>query len=79
MEIKLHKFPTITDGIHKVEEFYCELINKYRSGEELDLETLDWLDQANVLLIMDSYANCPSTLYKYQEEDTYNEDGPEAG
>lgn len=47
MEVKIHKFPTLSDGRIHIEEVYCELLNKYRSGEELDPEEIDWMDTAN--------------------------------
>lgn len=51
MDIILHKFPMPTDGMKVIEEVYCKLLSKQRAGEQLDLETLDWLDQANNWLI----------------------------
>lgn len=51
MQIEVFSFPTINDGIEKVEEFYCMLLNKYRSGEYLSCEVIDWLDTANTWLI----------------------------
>lgn len=51
MDIQVFSFPTLQDGIHAVEETYCDLVNKYRNGEVLDAEELDWMDSANVQLI----------------------------
>lgn len=51
MEIEFHSFPTMNDGRKRVEELYCILINKYRNGDSLDEETLDWLDSANTWLM----------------------------
>lgn len=50
MDIQLFSFPTLKDGRIAVEEYYCELLNKYRNGELLELEELDWLDSANTWL-----------------------------
>ena len=47
MNVEVYKFPTLTDGRIAVEEKYCELINKYRNGESLDPEVIDWMDSAN--------------------------------
>lgn len=47
MEIEVYNFPTLADGRIAVEEKYCELVNKYRNGESLKPEALDWMDAAN--------------------------------
>lgn len=48
MEFRIHKFPELlNDSRVVVEELYCELLNRYRSGEGLDPEELDWMDSAN--------------------------------
>ena len=50
MNIELFSFPTINDNRFEIEHVYCELLNRYRSGETLDPEALDWLDSANTWL-----------------------------
>lgn len=47
MEVELFNFPTMKDGRIAVELTYCELVNKYRNGEKLEPEALDWMDTAN--------------------------------
>ena len=51
IDVEMHKFPTLKDGRIAVEEKYCELVNKYRSGDRLDPEAIDWMDSANTWLI----------------------------
>ncbi len=51
IDVEMHKFPTLKDGRVAVEEKYCELINVYRSGEDMDPETMDWMDSANTWLM----------------------------
>jgi len=51
MEIQLFSFPTLRDGRIAVEEHYCLLVNKYRNGETLNTEELDWMDTANTWLM----------------------------
>lgn len=51
MDVQVHKFPTMEDGLEAVETLYCYVLNLYRSGERLDEETLDWFDAANTWLI----------------------------
>ena len=51
MDIQLFSFPTLRDGQHAVEEHYCLLVNKYRNGETLNTEELDWMDSANTWLM----------------------------
>lgn len=50
MDIEIYNFPTLADGRITVEHAYCDLINKYRNGEKLDPEVLDWMDSANTWL-----------------------------
>lgn len=50
MDIQVYNLPTIQDGIFAIEQKYCELVTKKRSGEQLTIEVLDWLDFANTLL-----------------------------
>ena len=54
MDIQVFSFPTLKDDTHAVEQLYCELLNKYRNGEVLDTEELDWMDSAHVQLIIES-------------------------
>jgi hypothetical protein len=49
MDIQVFSLPTFTDD-KLVEEVYCEFLNKYRNGETLNLEELDWMDSANTWL-----------------------------
>lgn len=51
-DILLYKLPTMEDGVSVVEEFYCVVLNKYRNGEALDQELIDWMDNANNWLQM---------------------------
>ena len=51
MDIQVFSFPTINDDVTAVEEVYCSLVNKYRNGDSLMLEELDWMDSANTWLI----------------------------
>jgi len=55
MDIEMYKFPTMSDGISAVELKFCELVNKYRNGETLVPEAIDWMDTANNwLMVSDS-------------------------
>ena len=47
MEVRVYNFPTLRDGRIAVEEMFCELNSRYRNGEVLDPEILDWMDTAN--------------------------------
>lgn len=47
MDIQVYNLPTLNDGIFAIEQKYCEILSKKRSGEELSIEVLDWLDTAN--------------------------------
>lgn len=51
MNVELYNFPTMKDGRIAVEEVYCHLVNKYRAGERLEPEALDWMDTANTWLM----------------------------
>lgn len=44
------KFPTLKDGSRVVEEALCELMTRYRNGETLAPEAIDWMDSANTWL-----------------------------
>lgn len=46
-DIRLYNLPVIEDGVPEVEKVLCELLSKYRKGEHLDPEMLDWMDYAN--------------------------------
>jgi hypothetical protein len=48
MDIQVFSFPILSDGVTAVEEAYCGLLNKYRQGEVLDTEELDWMDSAGL-------------------------------
>lgn len=43
--MNIYDLPTIEDP--RLEKTYCEVLNLYRSGEELDSVVLDWMDSAN--------------------------------
>lgn len=47
MDIKMHNFPTLRDGRIAIEEKFCELNSRYRNGESLEPEAIDWMDTAN--------------------------------
>lgn len=47
MDVEMYNFPTMKDGRIAVEHAFCELMNKYRNGEQLEPEVLDWMDSAN--------------------------------
>jgi hypothetical protein len=51
MDIEVYTFPTLRDGSHEVEELFCNLVNKYRNGETLPPEAIDWMDTANTWLM----------------------------
>ena len=51
MDIVIHDFPKFSDNRYKIERKYCELVNLYRNGTQLDVETLDWMDSANTWLM----------------------------
>lgn len=51
MDVTMFDFPTMRDGRIAVETKYCELLNLYRRGEQLDEIEIDWLDSANTWLI----------------------------
>lgn len=46
MQVEIFSFPT-QDHPREVELKFCELINRYRGGEKLEPEVLDWMDTAN--------------------------------
>lgn len=50
MDIQVFSFPTFTND-KDVEKVYCQFLNKYRNGEALNKEELDWMDSANTWLI----------------------------
>lgn len=50
IDVNVFKFPTPEDGILQVETTFCELYKKYRDGEKLEPEVIDWLDNANNFL-----------------------------
>lgn len=51
MDVELFDFPTLKDGRVAVEQRFCELVNKYRKGEQLPVEAIDWMDSANTWLM----------------------------
>lgn len=51
MQVEVYSFPTLNDGRIAVEHAYCELVNRYRNGETLEPEALDWMDTANTWLM----------------------------
>ena len=50
MDRKVYEFPTQSDSRINIELTYCNLLNKYRYGDKLDPEELDWMDTANTWL-----------------------------
>lgn len=51
MDLKIYNFPTLKDGRIAVEEVYCTLLTKYRCGQEMAPEEVDWMDAANTWLM----------------------------
>jgi len=48
MDVEMYKFPVLnSDSVGVVEKTYCELARKYRNGEPLQPEMIDWMDTAN--------------------------------
>lgn len=51
-EVLIFKFPDFrSENRTIIERRYCELLNEYRNGAELDPEVIDWMDGANNFLI----------------------------
>ena len=50
MEVSIYDFPTVRDGPRMIEQAYCDLLIKYRNGEVLPPEVIDWMDFANNFL-----------------------------
>lgn len=46
MEVETFQFPSIDDGVLKLQEKYCDMLNKYRDSK-LSPEEIDWMDWAN--------------------------------
>ncbi len=51
MQIEIFSLPTMNDGVSAVEQTFCQIYTKYRNGETLDPEVLDWMDSANTWLM----------------------------
>lgn len=51
MDVEVFDFPTLRDGRIAVEAKFCELLNLYRRGEDLEPEAIDWMDTANTWLM----------------------------
>ena len=51
MDIQIYDLPTVDAGTDILEKKYCEVLNRYRRGEKLAIEVVDWLDYANNILI----------------------------
>jgi hypothetical protein len=51
MDIKIFEFPTVNDGIGKIEKKFCEVYRRYRDGKHLEPEEITWMDYANNYLI----------------------------
>lgn len=51
MEINVYTFPPLSGDLVSVENTFCELYNKYRNGEALAPEAIDWMDSANIVLM----------------------------
>ena len=50
MDVNIYDFPTERDGPQRIEQAYCTLLSKYRDGETLPPEAIDWMDFANTIL-----------------------------
>lgn len=50
MDVSVYDFPTVRDGPKLIEQAYCDLLIKYRNGETLPPEAIDWMDFANNFL-----------------------------
>jgi hypothetical protein len=50
MDVSVYDFPTVRDGPKLIEQAYCDLLIKYRNGETLPPEAIDWMDFANTIL-----------------------------
>jgi hypothetical protein len=50
VDVSVYDFPTERDGPHQIEQAYCDLLCKYRNGETLPPEAIDWMDFANNFL-----------------------------
>jgi len=55
MDVATYTLPTMANGAAAVELKYCEIYSKYRNGEPLDPEVLDWMDTANTWLMSSEY------------------------
>ena len=51
MEINVYTFPPLSGDLVSVENTFCDLYNRYRNGEALAPEAIDWMDSANIVLI----------------------------
>lgn len=51
MNVQLYKLPILDKKfIFDIENVYCEIYNKKRNGDQIDIEILDWFDSANTFL-----------------------------
>lgn len=51
MNVDFFKLPKLDfSQILIIEQKYCELLNKYRANEIVDVEIIDWMDSANTFL-----------------------------
>jgi hypothetical protein len=50
MQSTLFTFPTLEDGFYRIEQQYCNMIERYRD-HDLSPEEQDWMDWANNALI----------------------------
>lgn len=51
MNVDMFSLPTMNDGVSVVEQTFCQIYTKYRNGETLQPEVLDWMDSANTWLM----------------------------
>ena len=51
LDVNLFKLPVIEENSNETEKAFCEILKKYRSGEPLEPEVLDWFDAANAYFI----------------------------
>jgi len=57
LQVRQYTFPTYKQGFSAVEKYRNELLQRYRSGQRLDWEELDWLDWAELTLLKRSHSS----------------------
>ena len=51
MLVRNYTLPTYKQGVYAIEKTRNELMDRYRSGQRLELEEQDWLDWAERFLV----------------------------